>query len=53
MANTANRGGKKTGSSRALGKPQKTGVRQGTTASAKKRRQKSPRRPTIMPNRGS
>jgi hypothetical protein len=53
MANTANRGGKQTGSSRALGKAQKTGVRHGSTAAAKKRRQKAPRRPAITPNRGS
>jgi hypothetical protein len=53
MADTARRGGKKTSSSRAVGKARKTGVRAGSTAAAKTRPQKSPRRPAIRPNRSS
>jgi hypothetical protein len=53
MADTSNRGGKKTSSSRAVGNTRKSGVRKGSTASAKMRRQKAPRRPAITPNRGS
>jgi hypothetical protein len=53
MANTANRGGKKQGSSRAVGHAKKTGVRPGSTAAAKERHQQAPRQPAIEPNRGS
>jgi hypothetical protein len=47
MANTGQRGGKKQGSSRARGNAKKVGVRAGSTASAKERLQKHPRRPQI------
>jgi len=47
MANTANRGGKKQGGARAEGAAKKIGVRAGSTAAAKERHQKAPRRPAI------